>query len=56
MPLRPTLDDRKTARLGGGHDRVCVLVIDIDDRSAAGFEQSLEQPQLGGEISLEAVG
>ena len=51
---RPTVDDRQAARLGGGDHRVRMFVIDIDDRGAAWREQFLEQPQLGGEISLEA--
>src|SRR5580658_5836495 len=31
-----------------------MVVIGIDDRRGAGRQQSLEQPQLGGKISLEA--
>ena len=53
-PAPSDADDRKTARLSRGDDPVRVLVVDVDDRGAAGFEESLEQPQLGGEISCEA--
>ena len=52
--MTPDADNRKAARLRGGDDGLRVLVVDIDDRGAARFDEDLEQPQLGGEVGLEA--
>ena len=54
MPLAADAHDRQAARLGRGHHRVGMIVIGIDDGRGARRQQSLEQPQLGGEIGLEA--
>ena len=52
--LAPDGQERKPARLRRRHHCIGMLVIDVDDRRGAGLQQILEQPQLGGEISLEA--
>ena len=51
--VAPDADDLQAARFGGGHNRFGMLVVDIDDRRAAGLDQRFEQPELGGEISLQ---
>ena len=52
--MTPDADNRKAARLRGGDDGLRVLVVDIDDRGAARFDEDREEPQLGGEVGLEA--
>jgi hypothetical protein len=46
-------DEPQVTLLGGSNDGSRVFVIDVDDRTAARFEQFLEQPKLGGEIRFD---
>src|SRR3954471_5973500 len=46
-------DELEPAFLGRSNHRVAMLVIDIDHRAATVDDERLEQPELGGKISLD---